>query len=246
MKNISVKTTQLRILILIFFLGFTTVITAQTGPAGVGNTGGTNGQPKNVLWLDASSLSFADGADLNIWTDLSGNNNNLSQPTAGFTPVFQNDASNLNGHPRAEFSKVNNRIVINPFNDMPTSGITSFIIYKTTDSGDGLLSYATGSGTASNEFLLYNNSNLTTYFQANSDNSGVVLNSGNWQFVSHEWQSSNGNLKIYTDGDQVRSTVFQSGHSILSGGSLAIGGEQDDVDGGYTSGQAFQGEIAEV
>ncbi len=246
MKNISVKTTQLRILILIFFLGFTTVITAQTGPAGVGNTGGTGGQPKNVLWLDASSLSFADGADLNIWTDLSGNNNNLSQPTAGFTPVFQNDASNLNGHPRAEFSKVNNRIVINPFNDMPISGITSFIIYKTTDSGDGLLSYATGSGTASNEFLLYNNSNLTTYFQANSDNSGVVLNSGNWQFVSHEWQSSNGDLKIYADGDQVRSTVFQSGHSILSGGSLAIGGEQDDVDGGYTSGQAFQGEIAEV
>ena len=39
---------------------------------------------------------------------------------------------------------------------------------------------------------------------------------------------------------------LSSGNSLTSGGSMAIGGEQDAVDGGYTVGQAFHGDIAEV
>ncbi|NOZ35460.1 MAG: hypothetical protein GXO80_09210 [Chlorobi bacterium] len=245
MKNLFLKITKTAtVLFLIFFWSFSYTILAQTGPGGVGNAAGTSGQPKNILWLDAGTLGLTDGADIATWTDLSGNNNNLSQPTAGFTPVFQNDASNLNGHPRAEFSKTNNRIVINPFNDMPTSGITTFMVYKTTDSGDGLLSYNTSS--TDNAFLLYNNSSLTTYLNGGNNVSGNAFNSGNWQMMSHKWKSSGGNLIINQNGDPVHSATFQNGVSIPSGGSLAIGGEQDSPDGGYSAGQAFQGEIAEV
>ncbi len=233
------------LIISIFFL-LTSISFGQNGPGGVGNSSGTNGQPQNVLWLDADSLSYADGADLSSWTDLSGNGNNLSQSNSSYTPIFKNDASNINGHPRAVFSKSNNRIVLNPFDDMPSSGITTFFVYKTSGSSDALLSYATGSGTASNEFLLFNNNNLTTYFLSSNKASGVSLNSGNWQIMEHQWKSSNGDLKIYNDGDQKYSTVFQSGHSIASGGSLSIGGEQDAIDGGYDASQAFSGEIAEI
>lgn len=219
---------------------------AQTGPGGVGNADGINGQPKNVLWLDASSLSLTDGADISVWNDLSGNNNNLSQSVSGFTPIFRNNGGNINGHPRAEFSKNNNRIVINPFNDMPTSGITNFVIYKTAagEGNDGLISYNTAS--RDNAFLLFNSNNLRMYLNGSVDASGVDFSTGNWLMMSHKWNSSNGNLIYNSNGNQVYSTNFQNGVSIPSGGSLAIGGEQDSPDGGYDAAQDYDGEIAEV
>ena len=116
------------ILLLFFTLNFN--IFAQTGPGVGGSAAGTADQPKNVLWLDASTLILTDGVDLTTWTDLSGNNNNLTQLNTSFTPIFQDDASNINGYARAEFSKADNRIIINPFNSMPTSGITTFIVYS--------------------------------------------------------------------------------------------------------------------
>ena len=219
-------------------------VNAQTGPGGIGNSDGTSGQPKNVLWLDASTLGYADGADLATWTDLSGNSNDLTQSNALYTPIFQDDAGNINGHPRAEFSKADNRIIINPFSDIPTSGITTFIIYKTSDSGDGLVSYNTA--TRDNAFLLYDNSSLTTYLNGGNNNSGYAFNSGSWQIMSHKWKSSGGDLIINHNGDQVHTATLQNGVSIPTGGCLAIGGEQDAVDGGYTPGQAFQGDIAEI
>ncbi len=50
------------------------ILFSQTGPAGVGNQSGENGQPENIIWLDASDLtSFVDG---DTWDDKSGNSNN--------------------------------------------------------------------------------------------------------------------------------------------------------------------------
>ncbi len=223
-------------------------ITAQTGPGGVGNSGGTSGQPRNILWLDASTLGFADGADLTTWDDLSGNSNNLTQGTASFTPIFQDDGSNINGHPRAEFSKDNNRIIINPFNDMPTSGITTIMVYKTSGTGDGMLSYA--NTTNDNAFLLLNNSNLRTYVSNDGsyhyDDSGDAFNSGNWQIMSHKWKSSGGNIIINQDGDQVHTATLENGTSIAAGGCFGIGGEQDGVNSGWSGSQDFVGEMAEV
>ena len=233
-------------IILICFIALLALnVNAQTGPGGVGNSDGTSGQPKNVLWLDANTLGYADGDDLDIWTDLSGNNNDLTQATTTLTPFFMDNVTdNLNGHPIARFSKADNRIIINPFSDMPTSGITTFIIYKTSDSGDGLVSYNTAS--RDNAFLLYNNSSLTTYLNGGNNNSSYAFNSGSWQIMSHKWKSSGGDLIINHNGDQIHTTAFQNGISIPTGGCLAIGGEQDAVDGGYTPGQAFQGDIAEI
>ena len=220
-------------------------VNAQTGPGGVGNSDGTSGQPKNVLWLDASTLSYADGADLTTWTDLSGNNNDLAQSNASYTPIFRdNGVNNINGHPIAEFSKADNRIIINPFSDMPTSGITTFIIYKTSDSGDGLVSYNTAS--QDNAFLLFDNASLRTDINGSNNVSGYAFNSGSWQIMSHKWKSSGGDLIINHNGDQAHTATFQNGVSIPTGGCLAIGGEQDAVDGGYSAAQAFQGDIAEI
>ncbi len=243
--KINLKPKKTFIFLLISFLSLN--LYSQTGPGGVGSTDGSAGQPKNVLWLDASTLAYTNGNDLATWNDVSGNGNNLTQLTSGFTPIFRDNAGNINGHPRAEFSKVNNRIVIDPFNDMPTSGITNFVIYKTTDSGDGLISYNTS--TVDNAFLLYDNNNMMTFINGGVYNPPAGepdYNSGSWQIMSHKWKSSGGNIIYYRDGNQIH-TGTRTG-SIPSGGRLAIGGEQDNSGTGapFAPNQAFQGEIAEI
>ncbi|MDX9854842.1 MAG: hypothetical protein RBS81_13755, partial [Tenuifilaceae bacterium] len=66
----------------------------QTGPGGVGNSNGTNGQPQNIMWLDAGSLGLANGADVSAWADMSGNGLNATQATTNNMPIF---ATNIIG-----------------------------------------------------------------------------------------------------------------------------------------------------
>jgi len=80
---------------------FNTSLIAQTGPAGVGNSSGSNGQPKNIMWVDASILGLADGDDVSSWTDLSGNANHATQATTNNMPIFSTGI--INGKPVVRF-----------------------------------------------------------------------------------------------------------------------------------------------
>ena len=82
-------------------IAINTRIIAQTGSGGVGNSSGSNGQPKNIMWLDASSLGLANGADVSSWTDLSGNANHATQATTANMPIFSTGI--INGKPIIRF-----------------------------------------------------------------------------------------------------------------------------------------------
>ena len=74
------------------WLATSTSLRAQTGPGGVGNQNGTGGQPRNVLWLDASTLSgLVNNDPVTSWPDQSGNGLNFSSLGTDATPVFRND-----------------------------------------------------------------------------------------------------------------------------------------------------------
>ncbi|WKN46060.1 T9SS type A sorting domain-containing protein [Tunicatimonas pelagia] len=77
------------LLSILFQVGGGTAGLAQTGPAGVGNSDGSSGQPQNVMWLDAQSLGLTNGAAVGTWTDVSGNTNNATQATIAAQPLFQ-------------------------------------------------------------------------------------------------------------------------------------------------------------
>jgi len=80
------------ILSILFLVGTTNLVSAQTGPAGVGNLDGSSGQPKNVFWLDASTLSGLSNDDaVTLWSDQSGNNLDFGPVGATATPFFRND-----------------------------------------------------------------------------------------------------------------------------------------------------------
>ncbi|MEJ5316407.1 MAG: hypothetical protein WHS63_05325 [Tenuifilum sp.] len=82
---------------------------AQYSPAGIGNATGTNGQPKLVMWLDASSLGLNDNDPIDTWTDKSGNGNNATAPSAGQRPLFKTNY--LNGLPAVQFNATNSNIL---------------------------------------------------------------------------------------------------------------------------------------
>jgi hypothetical protein len=233
-----------------FFLATILIINnalvAQTGPGGIGNATGTNG-PLNLFWLDAGDLSLTNGDPVTAWADKTSNNNDfgasINDPV---NPIYNNVDYSF---PIVRFSSASGtgtKLVVNPLNNFPNDNITAIIVYQTNDANEGLLSYAT-SAANNNEFLLLNSSNQTIYVTGNNVSSGHDFRNVNFQIATHKWRNSDGALRMFQNGLPVYSTSgFRTGQSFTGGGSLAIGGEQDDVDGGYVSGQAFDGDIAEV
>lgn len=95
-----------------FFIGiYTLTLNAQTGPAGVGNSDGSDGQPENVIWYDANSLSLSDTDPVSTWDDLSGNGNDAIQGTGTARPLYR--TAQINGLPAVVFDGTNDFM---PFN----------------------------------------------------------------------------------------------------------------------------------
>ena len=234
-----------------------TVVQAQTGPGGVGNASGSSGQPKNVLWLDASTLELADGNDVSTWPDMSGNGNSLgtssssnnSSPNAapGGVPTFRSGSFDY-----LEFNdSEHDRLVRNSFTGFPGSNITTFMIFNTSasDDGEGIVSYAVGNGDQSNEYLWVNSKNFSIYIDGNEKNPGTNFRNGAWRILANRWRNSDGLITLHNGGSQVTissNTNFKTSINIQSGGTLAIGGEQDAVDDNYAANQDFDGNIAEL
>lgn len=233
------NTTRLRrILFSLILLHFAIVLFAQTGPGGVGSSS------SNILWLKANEITgVSNGADLLTWTDASGNSNTLTAPSSTFSPTYQ--TSVINGLPVVRFSKANGRIRRTSFTDFPTTDITVIYVNKTTDSGDGTISYASSTPN-NNDFLLFRSENLNVYRGTNIG-SGVSFNDNSFHIANAVWRNSDGRVEVWKDGNRsFTSTGFRTGTSITAGGSLAIAGEQDSVDGGYAAGQAHFGDFSEV
>jgi len=221
---------------------------AQTGPGGIGNADGSNGQPTNILWLRANDLSLSDGDAVSAWPDSSGNGNDLSSSVNDPNdPEFY--SNQINSLPIVRFSSssgTGTKLIKNPFNGFASDAITTIIVYQSTDATYGIVSYATSSD--NNNFLLYNSSDdLRTYIAGSNDASGEDLSNTSFQIFTHKWHNINsGEYSLFQDGSLLTSRTVSSGKTITDGGSLSIGGEQDDVDGGYDAGQALSGDIAEI
>lgn len=207
-----------------------------TGPGGVGQAS------SNILWVRPEELDVvSDGTDITDWNDFSGNNRHLSQANTSFTPRYYN--SIINGRPVARFEQANNRMTRNSFTGFATTQISAFYVNRTTDSGDGILSYA--SSASDNDFLVFS-SNSLLFFRGTSTNSSLVFNNNVFNIAGITWQSSDGATAVWRNGTQGYSTTFQTGTSITAGGTLSIGGEQDGIDSGYDAAQAHSGDFAEV
>ena len=222
---------------------FTFFTSAQSGPGGVG----TNSS--NVIWLDASTLALSDGADVSSWTDISGNSVSFGASTdagSSFPDYLTNGGA---GFPAVEFDDTNEeRLIINPFGNMPSTAISTLIVFATANSAEGIISYsAQAGGGGNNEYLIFDAANIRTFVGDGSSTNGSFNDrASTYNIFTSTWQSTGGSLSHYKNGTSVHSATLSSGDAIVNNGSLAIGGEQDSDDGGYAANQDFGGRIAEI
>jgi hypothetical protein len=121
------------------------------------------------------------------------------------------------------------------------------------DSGQGagaskfLFSYARAA--EANEIALSLNSlQLTLYINGTATSDPVALaDDGAWHHFVGTWNSSGGALALYVDGVLRHSaSSVQSAYSIVGGGALVLGQDQDSLAGGFAANQAWEGEMDEV
>lgn len=189
---------------------FSATAQAQTGPGGVGNADGSSGQPENVLWLDARTLNAVDGSTVSAWPDASGNGHDLGVSGANNSgvPTFRAGSFNY-----LEFNEgEGDRLVVNPLTKFPDTQITTFILYRTDDNGEGILSYDVSGG--GNEYLLLNSGNLTPRIKNNEKNTGTSFQGNNWSILNHAWKSSDGAFAV--------SCRFRANHDITIKNDLQV------------------------
>jgi CUB/sushi domain-containing protein len=74
----------------------------------------------------------------------------------------------------------------------------------------------------------------------------VKLNDGLWHHLAVTWTSSGGAVRVYKDGALAFSGTLRSGTTLTSGGALVLGQDQDSVNGGFETAQAFPGQLDEL
>jgi len=137
--------------------------------------------------------------------------------------------------------------------DFPTGDLTVEVRFtSSTQASNGvpLFSYATSDN--ANEFSLFADSSPDElYVEINGSvvSTGIASSSlmdGSEHTLSVSWDQSSGALNVYVDGANEFSGTAQAGNSLTSGGTIALGQEQDSVGGGFSSSQVFTGTIDEV
>ncbi|MEP1096565.1 MAG: T9SS type A sorting domain-containing protein [Cyclobacteriaceae bacterium] len=239
----SSRFSYVQILLGAAFLVLSTIGFSQSGPGGVGTSS------NNVIWLDASTLSLADGADVSSWVDISGNSVSFgaSADAGSSFPDYLLDGGA--GFPVLDFNDGNEeRLIINPFSNMPSTAITTIMVFATANASEGIVSYsAVAGGGGNNEYLFFDASSLRTYV-GDINNAGGSFNDGltTYNILGSTWQSAGGNLTHYKNGTSVNTATIANGDAMVNGGVLSIGGEQDGDDSGYDAAQDFGGRIAEI
>ena len=136
-------------------------------------------------------------------------------------------------------------IILNPFNH-PQNNVTVLYWLNSNDNTNTGTVYSYASSSDSNEFLLYNYNSLTVYRAANFRAVGLDSTDGNWNSVVATWDGATGDLRVYTNGALYNQNTLAGGTTIVTGGSLVIGQEQDSVGGTFSASQSAIGLVDEV
>jgi prepilin-type N-terminal cleavage/methylation domain-containing protein len=136
-------------------------------------------------------------------------------------------------------------LIINPINNFPVDqfSISVWVNSSNASTEGSMVSYA--STHSDNELLFYlYGSTISIYavFQA----TGFTVNDGKWHNIFFTWRNTDGSVRFYKDGGLLSSNTLSIGNTMINGGSLVFGQEQDNIGGGFSSTQAFLGKMDEI
>ena len=210
----------------------------SANPPFVGSSGSFIGVRYNSGWEYDSNDAWHDFTP--VATDTLVAKLDLTGDTATALDIQPNYTSGKYGD---AFEFDDDYIMIDTFNNFPTSQISVSFWIKTNGAADGIVSYAV-SGT-DNEFLVYEPNNIAFYINGISVNTGIDINDNQWHHVALTWQDSDDSVKGYKDGAEVYSGSINTG-VMTAEGCLVIAQEQDAVCGDFDSAQAMPGKLDEI
>ncbi|NOS91059.1 MAG: T9SS type A sorting domain-containing protein [Cyclobacteriaceae bacterium] len=209
----------------------------QTGPGGVGNSGGTSGQPRNILWLRADAGVTQSGT-VDAWADQSGNVQNASG--AGATrPSYVASNANFNNLPSINFAATGtNKHLVIADNDLldNTTGFTLFTVFRTnlTASDYGLISKRTSAGVDQSYMMWVSGGQLASRAASNSISGGTINNTTTY-VGSTVFNGSTSTVSNFINGASASSgaapTSIPNNASNLFIGTFNVGGETRNLDG---------------
>ncbi len=190
----------------VFIFCFRLLVTAQTGPAGVGTSA------SNVFWLkaNAGTSSSVNNTAISSWNDQSGNGLNMTQTTTAQQPSFSTNV--MNGFPAILFDNVNgsglNDKMLGP--DSPildnTSGYTFFTVTRPMNYGDAhvIVSKRTTVSVDQSFMLFYYTGNkLWVDIQTTNDrfsSNGSFTTATNYLFdVVYDGNIANPRVNVYSE-----------------------------------------------
>lgn len=209
------------------------------------------------FWLKADAINgLSDGASLSSWTDSSPNSTSVTQSTGANQPVYKTNI--LNGMAVARFTGTAPPFLrVAERSSMRSQNITFFAVVKRNSASSGyppVLArpwYTNGAVSdpyASWQFLVANNGTASIDMQTANGPGGSVhrqatssLSNNTWYMLT--WRFAAGTVTMRVNGSAVStsgSNVSTIGYS-QTGQSILLGGT-----GFETSGQGFDGDIAEV
>ncbi len=226
------------LLVVLFLLCIGSLSLAQSGPGGVGNSGGTDGQPQNVLWLKADAGITETGGDITAWADQSGNG---LDATGNLDPLFTATNSNLNNQPSISFPNDGSYLSVADDPLLDDGGNFSFALVLRTDQPGtfGILNKRTEFGeNQAYRFFKNNNSFESNMGGFGSATLALDVSTRNYIFTT-----------IY-NGSATTYNIFDNDSDNAGAGAPAsLGDEASDLFiGNFNDGDAreFDGDIAEV
>lgn len=161
---------------LLVLLLFSAIVYAQTGPASIGNKDGSNGQPANVIWFDASKLSLANNDNVASLTDNSGNSNNATQGNVLNQPIFK--TSQINGLPAIYFDNTGNQDYLLFDGNVIANSDYTVITVAQRRSNNATRAILGGTSTTNNAnlYMYWNNSTSFNANQYGNNVSGTLVN----------------------------------------------------------------------
>jgi type II secretory pathway pseudopilin PulG len=144
----------------------------------------------------------------------------------------------------AQLNGTDDYVMKNPVNNFPRTQITTAYWINTSDSNEGVISYA--SAGSSNDWLLFSSGGYEIDVRGTPIGTGVGAMNAGWAFIAATWDSNGGQLKVYKNGVQAFSGTLNSGVSLTQSGCLIFGQEQDNICGAFDPAQAASGMLDEV
>ncbi|NET41386.1 LamG-like jellyroll fold domain-containing protein, partial [Okeania sp. SIO2B3] len=137
-------------------------------------------------------------------------------------------------------------IIINPMANFPSEVLTVSCWVKSNNTKKAGTPVSYANSQTDNALILYDIKKLILYITGATKETGIAFNDGKWHCVTVSWNSSDGQLKVYLDGEEKDSGTLSKGKKITSGGSLVLGQEQDKLAGGFDVNQALEGQMAHL